>query len=363
MKAIYIIVKELMECSRDVRSLIILLIMPLLLTSILAITFKDKLSNNIDLSSVKVYYEMNCSENEKVIIDEYLGVLENLGIKTIKERPIRLDGVSLEINSLSDIKVNYVSEFKSQGNLIHSLLDTFLKRYSTLLAATSKGNLSPQDLEVLQGSEYVIEKSLSDFKSPSSKDYYGIVMVTLTFMFSSVMGVYSIMRERNSGTLSKLYISPVSKESILIAKLIGTSLFLFLECTIILFISNKFMKVYMGPDLFPILIVLLSEIILAVSLGIFIGYMVKDTQSALLCIVIMVIVMGFLGGAFIPLSSLNSDFIYKASAISPLTYTNNAIFNFIYNSNIEAVVIGVLLNLVISSIVLIITGTAMEVRK
>lgn len=372
MKIFYIIIKEITECSRDIRSLIILLVMPLLLTTILAVTFQDKLSSNMDFSNVKVFYTVNCDEDERPIINEYLALLQNLGIETIDNSTsvkngevtsINNQGVTLEINSLSNIKIVHDTESKGQGKLISSLLDTFLKRYYVLSEVAHDNSLHAAILEELQHSDYVIEKSLDNLKTPSSKDYYGIVMITLSFMFSSVMGTYNIMRERTTGTLTKLSSTPISKASILIGKLIGTSIFLFLEGSFILFISNKLLDVYMGPDLIPILLILFSEIIFAVSLGIFIGYVVKDTQSALLFLLTFILIMAFLGGAFIPLSTLNSDFIYKTSTLSLLNYVNTSIFNFIYNKNIAMGINTMILNLVISLILMLSTGAAMEVKK
>lgn len=363
MKLFYIIIKEIKECSRDLRTLLILFIMPLLLTGILAVTFKDKLSNHIDLSNIKVFYTLNCNENEASIINEYLSLLQSLGIETREGNLLNSSGVALEIDSLSDIKLIYTSQFKSQGKIIYSLLHTFLNQYSVLQEILPGNDLSPNTLEKLQQYNYVAEKSLENLKTPSSKDYYGIVMITLSFMFSSIIGAYKIMGERNGGTLTKLYFAPVSKGSILVGKLIGTSLFLCLEGSFIVLISNKFIGVYMGNNLLPILLTIFSQIIFAVSLGIFIGYVIKDPQSALLFLVIIVIIMGFLGGAFVPLSSLNSEFIYKTSVLSPLTQVNNSIFNYIYNENIIMVYNTCLLNLVISAILLLTTAAAMEVKK
>lgn len=363
MKLFYILIKEMKECARDVRSLVFLLIMPLLLTGILSVTFKDKLTNKIDISSIKVFYTLNCNLNDTAVMNEYLSLLKSLGIETENGVPSNIDSISLEVNSLSDVKIKYTNKYKSQGKIIYSLLETYLTRYDLLKEINLGKSLSPESLDKLQSYNYVIEKSLEDLKTPSSTDYYGIVMITLSFMFSAIIGAYKIQGERTSGTLSKLSSAPVSKNSILLGKLFGTSLFLFLEGSLIVLISNNLMKVYMGPNLVPILLILLTEIIFAVSLGLFIGYIVKDTQSAILLLVIFVIIIGFLGGALVPLSNLNSDFIYKASVFSPLTYINNSIFNFIYNNNITMVYNTCLLNLTLSSTLLLLTGAAMEVRK
>lgn len=363
MKVFFIIIKEMKESFRDLRSLIILFIMPLLLSSILSVTFKDKLSTNVDFSGTTVFYTFNCTEEETTVMNQYIIFLKDLGFQTKEATTSHKEGIQLYFNSLSNIKIEAENKYSSQVKILHALMDTFSKRYNTLQNIASSSFLSPETIQELQRENYVIEKSLVDFKSPSSKDYYGIVILTLSFMFTSVLGAYKVQAERKSGTLVKLSSMPISKNSMLLGKLLGTSLFLFLEGSLILYISNRFLGVYMGDNLLPILLALSSEITLAVSFGIFIGYTISDTQSALLLLVITVIIMGFLGGSFVPLSNLNSDFIYRLSSLSPLTYVNNSIFNYIYNKNIAMLYDTSLLNIVISSILLIITNAVMEVRK
>lgn len=117
-------------------------------------------------------------------------------------------------------------------------------------------------------------------------------------------------------------------------------------------------NVYWGEHLALVFLVLLSQIIFALSLGLGFSYLFKGNVAvALLMIIIQV--GAFFGGSYFPLEEV-SGFLRTLTYFSPLEWTNEALLQIIYANNLSALARVMVLNIGFSVVLL---GTAILIMR
>lgn len=376
MKILAVVLKELLQAVRDIKTLIIMIFMPTLLTLILGITFEDTFISSIDLSEIKVNYMLNCNEEEKNFFNEFVNVAKELNInieeisndehkykQVIKENNIGSgeEKILIYVNNLYDIEVLYNRQLESSGAIVMSLLDTVIDRHRVMGIALHNGGDGAK-LKGITEENFINIESLNGKSAPSSMDYYGVVMITMTIMFGAVIGAYGIIKERDSNTLGKILTLPISPKAILFGKIIGASLIMFIQIGVAFCISN-FIGVYWGKNIISVLLLLFSEGILAIAFGIAIGYFIRDNKSAWMVLLLIIMISGFLGGAFIPLELIDNNLVNVLSEISPLAYINKSIFQLIYSGRSILANYCIMLNIIVSITLITFLSFVMEVKN
>ncbi len=91
-------------------------------------------------------------------------------------------------------------------------------------------------------------------------------------------------------------------------------------------------------EIFSCYFLLMCESIAVVSMGLFLGLVCKNLDMLRNIINIPIVIFGFLGGVFFPVSSLN-PVISLIINISPLTWINRGIVACIYDNNLQLLLI------------------------
>jgi ABC-2 type transport system permease protein len=145
---------------------------------------------------------------------------------------------------------------------------------------------------------------------------------------------------------------------ILIGKILG-SLVLNSLCILIIVIFSKFaFKANWGDHFGIVLLILLTEVILAVSFGLGLSYIAKTAAAARIIIMIIVQLASLVGGAYYKLSDTGG-----ISSLSPLTWANTAITKIIYGNDLLAAIPVISLNIGISAVFLAIAIVSLRRRE
>ena len=139
--------------------------------------------------------------------------------------------------------------------------------------------------------------------------------IAVFFMFFTVQfGVLSIIDERENGTMPRLLAAPISKQSILVGKLLA-SFVVGVASTVVLWLSTTLL---MGAEWGSSLIVVIfiaAGVTAAMGLTAAIATFAKTGEQAGAITAFVVVVFGVLGGTFFPVSRVSGAF----SAISRMT--------------------------------------------
>jgi ABC-2 type transport system permease protein len=109
----------------------------------------------------------------------------------------------------------------------------------------------------------------------------GIITILL-MLVSAMMTSISIAREKETGTMEVLLVSPLKPHQIIIGKVMPYVLLSFINAVIILIMSYFVFNVPMQGNLILLLVETILFIILALSLGIFISTVSNNQQTAMM---------------------------------------------------------------------------------
>ena len=245
-----------------------------------------------------------------------------------------------------------------EGSIVEGMLTTFVDKYN-VAAEVAKVDPSKVSAVISNGNhnDYIKETSLQAAKKPGSMDYYAVVMTTMIALYAAMGASFLIRGERVRKTGDRLIAAPISKAEIFIGKVLG-SLVANALCLLLVVLFSKFVfQANWGDHLGIIFIILLTEVFLAISFGLGIGYITKTGEASRAIIMVVVQLASIFGGAY---------FVVEENVVtnlSPLTWANTAIMKIIYANDIGAALPVISLNLGISAIFLLIAIIALRRRE
>lgn len=346
MNIIIIAVKELIQGLRDKKNFLLMIFMPTILIFILASVLDNNTQIKKGFSNISINFINDKDEFTFLNIDMIENELRAQGFKVnyklLSEIYEKEKNIFIEKNKDSEINIYYDNSIKLEGLIVENIIRSFSNRLKDI-AGEKNNNI------------YTKFNNMYSFKRCFAINSYAISMITLTILFSSVTGAYSLIKEKTNGTLKRLLTLSISKRDIILGKFLGAIIISIIQICIVITISNILFEINFGENKLLITLVLIAESSLAISFGIIVGSFINDNKSCWIILLTTIMSFGLLGGAFIPLNKMNSNILIYLSNLSPITYINNAIFNSIFlNDNLLAQKV-ILIFLILTAIFLIIT--------
>lgn len=372
MKILNIVIKEIKHNFRNKRVLAIMILFPIVLIVILGTAFSKVMSNDIQLGEIKVLYTVQGQGNvEKAFEDLQKGLKEyNVSFKETEDIKKAKESVQdsnyscyLLVNEDSkEIKIYKNDRYYLDASFVEGILNTFIQRYNVINEIQEK---NPRVIgEILKGSNkrFVKMEALNEKKEPRAVDYYGVTMTTLIVLYSAMTGAYAMKSEKNRKTEGRMMVAPIGKKEIFIGKILGALVVAILQIFIVIIFSKYVVGVNWGDNIVILLLVIGSEIIMAVSLGIGVSFLTK-TESAMNGILNSIIpVMVFLGGGYVPLEQFNSEILNTISNFSPVRWVNSSILNIVFRNNYEKVLPTIAINIT-AAVILLVTASMLFRRE
>ncbi|MFX3631706.1 MAG: ABC transporter permease [Candidatus Pristimantibacillus sp.] len=359
-----IAIKEL-TVFRDIKMLVFMLATPILLMLIMGAAFSNAFNESATVGDIEVLYKINNADPALAAHWEaFTQEADQSGISFVKTRE-QMDG-KLEAQNgqytgyleVTDSGMNYYGNSGSslENSIVQGMLTAFTDRYKLTTAAIKF------DLEQDNGQEnYVNETSLQVAKKPGSLDYFAIAVTTLIILYSALSAGMLIENERKRNTAARLLASPITKADILIGKIVGNLLLNALFVIIIVLISKYMFGANWGENVVLVFLVLFTEIVLALGLGLGISYVIKGSAAGSVIMIIIQLAALF-GGSYSPVEN-NTGFMSTLSYYSPLRWSNDAIMQIIYADNLSAAIPAMVLNVGFTALLLIVTIVSMRRRE
>ena len=367
-----LIKKEITQFFRNKTDVLTMFIFPIVLIVVMGSALNGLMNVDKNIFEDKyVYYKVNDTVKDK----KYLQVFYNFkksceeSIK-IKFKEIQDDDKARELvneaESLAFIKINedsydyYRSESKetSAQKIFKNVFDEYLQKHTLI---NWVGNTNQKLIQDILNDESLIKLKEEGINNSGidSFTYYTFAELILIILYISGITSVSMYKEDYQSTFTRLRMSKVNNLSVLISKIILGIIIGILQVIIIYFISTLFLKINWGKNLLDIFIVLICFITFSSVLGVSMSIIFKDNKVASSSINILIIILGFLGGSYMPISLIKSTPItnilcqltptYWAN-ISLLSISTGLCSNYTYKSIFISLFLSILL-LVISFIV------------
>ncbi|MGL6107786.1 ABC transporter permease [Romboutsia sp.] len=328
---IKLIKKELMHFFRKKLDVVTMLLFPIVLIVVMGVALNGLMSvdNNI-FENEKVYYKANTINKnsfdnfkknlEKTTTIKFKEVKNQIKAKEEVDKGNALAFIIIEEEGYSFYR-NSNKENTSQvifRNIFEQTLDK-----EALIKSLSKEN--PQVINEILEEQILITLKEEGIKNNGidSFTYYTFAELVLIILYISGITLISTYKENLYNTMSRIKISKASYISIVISKVFLGLMIGIMQIIVVYIVSTVFLKVNWGENIVLIILVLVSLIVFSSVFGIVSGMIFADAKTASSISNVLIIIMGFLGGSYMPISLINSTKITSLLAQFTPTYWAN----------------------------------------
>lgn len=371
-----LIKKEVKQFFRSKSDVIIMLIFPVILVFVMGKSLNGLMSMDKNIFNNKIiYYRVNApinnEKNLQLFYDFMIHFEKSTNVKFIENNKYK--DVTNEVNNnnaicfidIYDNGINYFRNEKresTESKIFRNLYEQYMKKYD-FLQSIYKSN--PQQIK--NALEYEIKILLKnegiDQEEVNSFTYYTFAELTLIILYISTITSISMYKEKSLHTMTRLKVSNANKINILLSKIILGLIVGILQIAIVYTISTKFFKINWGGNLLYIFIVLISLVIFSSVLGIFMSIVFPDQKTAYTANNILIIIMGFLGGSYVPICLVKSSRITSfLSEIMPSYWANISLLSLSYNVKTKYYIISIFISLSLSVLMLIIGNLVSKLK-
>ena len=372
MNVLHIALHEIKLSLRDKRTFIFMMAFPVVLMLILGTALTNAFTSGATVEGLNLLVRSTASDAQLTAAwsgFEQAIAKEGVEVTPIEEGTDGREAVQEDLYAayaeIGDDGIRFYGSSKHtiESNILQGMLTTFADRYNLAAAALQA---APSDAEAILGNAgaaggIVRETTLDPDRKPNSVDYYAVVMTTMIGLYACMSASYLIRGERKRNTMTRLSASPVSKGEIFMGKVIGCS-FINSMCVIVVFLFSKLaFQADWGDHYGIVLLILVTEVLLAVSLGLGVSYLFKE-NSASAVMNVFVQIASFIGGAYFPLEVMGTS-MRVVSELSPLRWANRGLMNVIYFDDWGAAWGAVGLNLAFAAAFLAVSVISMRRRE
>lgn len=371
-----LIKKEVKQFFRSKSDVIIMLIFPVILVFVMGKSLNGLMSMDKNIFNNKIiYYRVNApinnEKNLQLFYDFMIHFEKSTNVRFVENN--KYNDATNEVNNnnaicfidIYDNGINYFRNEKresTESKIFRNLYEQYMRKYD-FLQSIYKSN--PQQIK--NALEYEIKILLKnegiDQEEVNSFTYYTFAELTLIILYISSITSISMYKEKSLHTMTRLKVSNANKINILLSKIFLGLIVGILQIAIVYTISTKFFKINWGENLLYIFIVLISLVIFSSVLGIFMSIVFPDQKTAYTANNILIIIMGFLGGSYVPICLVKSSRITSfLSEIMPSYWANISLLSLSYNVKTKYYIISIFISLSLSILMLIIGNLVSKLK-
>ena len=372
-----LIKKEIIQFFRNKTDVIVMLIFPVILIFVMGKSLNGLMSMDKNIFCGKIIYyniEQGSGENNNVQVfyDFITEFQKNSDIKFVQSKDtekakllVNKDEAICFINIRGD-DIDYFrneNEESTESKVFRNLYEQYMKKY-TFVRSISKTN--PSDVQKILSSKNNTEIKYEGigYDEVNSFTYYTFVELTLIILYISTITSISMYKERFLHTMTRLKVSNIKKINIIISKIALGVVIGFMQILIIYICSTKLFDGDWGENLIYILMVLLSFIIFSSVLGISISMIFSEEKTAYTFTNMLIIVMGFLGGSYVPLSLVKSARITSfLCELVPNYWVNTAILGLKYNVDTSYYISAINISLGSAALMIILSRIISKIKE
>jgi len=303
---------ELLKNLRDIKMFALLVICPLLTTLLLgnvvggyfSIDIKDKLSVGYinedagDIGKALNIFLGNEEIKKRVDVVNYVDK---------KQGQIALEAG--KINALiylhSELSQN-IAAFKRQEiqvlgskdvEFVQSIISSFITSYNGVNAIISSGE-KPLDIGKASNIKRIYYNKAE--VKPSAMDYYAVLNLLEMLILGAILGIFIATKSYGSDIHVRIYSLPVSRLTLIIGKIVGSTIYLFIVASINILFTKIVYGVNWNGNPLIIAGTMLVFCSIAIGIGVIAGLLIPSFSTSLMVIIIIMTFFATLSGAMSP---------------------------------------------------------------
>lgn len=313
--------KEFYHILRDTRTMLIVLVMPVILIILFGFALSTEV-RNVDIAILSPEPDQLVRQiADKLDASEYFTVTRWLDSPDQIHEAMKSGDIQLVIAFGQHFSANMLSPDGSQLQMIVDASDANMAQSYTSYAG---GIIEAFSEEMGAGSDDGILTQVQFLYNPQMKSAYnfvpgimGLVMMLICAMMTSI----SIVREKETGTMEVLLVSPVRPISIVVSKMVPYFVLSCINLATILLLSVFVLKVPVAGSLAALGLVSLIYIITNLSLGLLISTMAQQQVIALMFSGLLLLVPTMLlSGMVFPIESMPWPLRWLSCLLPPRWY-------------------------------------------
>ncbi|HUX13154.1 MAG TPA: ABC transporter permease [Spirochaetia bacterium] len=325
--------KEMIHIFRDVQSLFMVLTMPILMLLLYgyAITLDMK---GIDIAII----DQSHSPESRSLVEH----ISSTDFFRITARDVPVDSVSRLFNSRTVrcvlvIPQDYARELvAAPGPQVQLLVDASDPNAANFINNYVGRVISEENVRLSGHSPVLFNVSPRIFYNPDmrSADFFvpgliGLILILISSLLTSI----AIVREKETGTMEQLLVSPIKPLQLILGKVLPYTMLGFIDGVLILVVGSLWFNVPITGSLVLVLTMMLIYVVTGISLGILVSTLAKNQAIAMLAAVMLTILPTVMMSGFIfPIASMPKALQYVA-AIVPATYFMEIIRGIVLKGN------------------------------
>ncbi len=392
--------KDIRHYLADKKTLLLMLLMPVILTAILGSALKGIMNGEAQSfpeTTVAVSNE-DTGTIGKMLVDDVLqseSLKEKIHVKTassaveaekwVKEKaadvaviiPARYSHTAEE-GEKGKIRV-VIDETKStRGMIVESIVTSFASRVDVVgrtlqMVLSDIGATQPMSMEtivpeVMKDIERIandpgteVTGGAAGKKAATAMQYYAAAMLAMFLLFNLIQGAKSILDEQSQDTLPRLWTTPTSKGSIILGKFFGVLAFALTQFLIFVVATHYMFGVDWGNN--PLQVAVLGIIYsFAVSgMSILLASLSRREQDVDTIGVMGIQVMAIIGGSMVPLAIFPDAMLY-ISKLTPNYWALNPLLDIMMGVEWQALLLPNLILFAFGAISLVVGTWRLRAR-
>lgn len=318
MRILPIIRKEFVHISRDFRTLVIVIAMPI------AMLFLYGFAINMELQNVNVIVlDHDDSVESRALIDRFEGsdfftVSHFSGPESELESFFERRMARMILIIASDFAEDFTRQPQSSVQVLIDASDP-----NAALAIRNYAEAVFRTFSLDHGTLPIFDIETAVWYNPSMKSAYFFVpglAALILIMISALLTSIAIVREKETGTMEQILVSPIRPQEIIIGKVVPYIFLAFVDLLIILGIARVVFDVPFEGNLVLLLLSSLLFIFVALSLGLLISTRANTQQVAMMgALMATLLPTVILSGFIFPISSF-PEILQVVSYLVPARY-------------------------------------------
>lgn len=370
-----LIKKEVIQFFKNKIGVVTMLIFPLVLITVMGSALNNLMSMDRNIFNNKnIYYRTNDLDNTedlKIFYDFMIDFEKDTNVNFIstndknKAKKFVNSNEAICFIDIYEKDYNYYRNEKkesSESKIFRNVYEQYLKKYALINYLKKE---SPEKLEDLLSQEVniLLKNEGIEKEEVNSFTYYTFAELILIILYISGLTSKSMYKEKSLNRMIRKKTSKANKLEIILSKIMLGIIVGIIQIIVVYILSRVILKVNWGKNLFEIIKVLLSLIIFSSVFGIFMSMVCSDEKTSYSIRNILLIVMGFLGGAYVPICLVKSVEVTSFLCnFMPTYWANISLISLCYGINTDYNNISIFISLSLSVILLII-GTLISKFK
>jgi ABC-2 type transport system permease protein len=254
------------------------------------------------------------TENKTFVAHDYIDSQKNLG-ELVREGKLSA-GLVIPPDFARNLHSDKIAEVQFFLDGVDAYTAGIASSYIAQITYRQSLNLMPEKINPLINPQIILlyNKGLVN----SWFFVFGVMGMIMTFT-TSLSAASESIREKETGTLEQLLMTPASSIEILLAKIVPMFVVFMGVISICLIVAKLIFGIPLQGNILLFMGLSALYIIIGISIGLLIGTFSRNSQQAILTGLFVILPMTILSGAITPVESMPTFFRY-VSLFNPLTH-------------------------------------------